>query len=284
MTAAFERFAALHPGAVLVCFGLVGACVGSFLNVCIHRLPKGESVITPGSRCACGEPIPWWCNLPVLGWLLLRGRARCCGGRISPRYPVVELLTALAFAGSWWLLPPAKAFAACLFLPLLILLAGCDLEDMLVPDAPNFTLVGAGLMASMLLPELQGETGHAVAAMNRIHSAGDSLFGIAVGTAVVWWVRTVGTVLAGREAMGEADIILCAGVGAWCGWEGALFCLFGGSIVGVITALPGVISARVRGAEYEGVVPFVPSMAVAGALWFLRGPELVRTWHHWVSG
>lgn len=284
MTEALQRFATLHPAATLVCVGALGSCVGSFLNVCIHRMPKGESVVTPGSRCACGEPIPWWCNLPLLGWLMLRGRARCCGARISARYPTVELVTALAFAGSWWLLPPAKALAAFVFLPLLILLAGCDLEDMLVPDAPNFALVGAGLMASMLLPELHGETGHAVPAMDRIHSAGDSLFGIAAGTAVVWWVRTVGTVLAGREAMGEADIILCAGVGAWCGWEGALFCLFGGSVVGVVTALPGVISARVRGEEYDGVVPFVPSMAVAAALWFLKGRELVQAWHGWVAG
>lgn len=284
MTEALQRFATLHPGATLVCLSALGACVGSFINVCIHRLPKGESVVTPGSRCACGAPIPWWCNLPVVGWLMLSGRARCCGGRISARYPTVELITALAFAGSWWLLPPAKACAAFVFLPLLILLAGCDLEDMLVPDAPNFALVGAGLMASMLVPELQGQTEHAVPAMNRIHSAGDSLLGIAVGTAVVWWVRTVGTVLAGREAMGEADIILCAGAGAWCGWQGALFCLFGGSVVGVVTALPGVLSARIKGEEYDGVVPFVPSMSVAGALWFLRGPELVRAWHHWVTG
>lgn len=139
-------------------------------------------------------------------------------------------------------------------------------------------------MASMFLPELQGQTENPLQALNRVHSAGESLLGIAVGTAVVWWVRTVGTVLAGREAMGEADIILCAGVGAWCGWQGALFCLFGGSVVGVVTALPGVLSARIKGEEYDGVVPFVPSMAVAGALWFLRGPELVRAWHHWVSG
>jgi len=83
--------------------------------------------------------------------------------------------------------------------------------------------------------------------------------------------------------MGEADIILCAGVGAYCGWQGALFCLFGGSVIGVITALPALISAKIRGLEYEGVVPFVPSMAAAGAIWFFRGPELLLAWHNWVA-
>jgi leader peptidase (prepilin peptidase)/N-methyltransferase len=121
--------------------------------------------------------------------------------------------------------------------------------------------------------------------LDRLLALSESLVGIAVGTALVWWIRTIGSVLAGREAMGEADIILCAGVGAFCGWQGALFCLFGGSIIGVITALPGLISAKfIKGEEYAGVVPFVPSMAAAGALWFFRGPELVTAWHHWVNG
>jgi leader peptidase (prepilin peptidase)/N-methyltransferase len=121
--------------------------------------------------------------------------------------------------------------------------------------------------------------------LDRVLSLSDSLIGVAVGTAIVWWIRTVGTLLAGREAMGEADIILCAGVGAFCGWQGALFCVFGGSVIGVITALPGLISAKfIKGEEYAGVVPFVPSMAAAGVLWFFRGPELATAWHHWVNG
>jgi leader peptidase (prepilin peptidase)/N-methyltransferase len=83
--------------------------------------------------------------------------------------------------------------------------------------------------------------------------------------------------------MGEADIILCAGVGAFCGWQGAVFCLFGGSVVGVITVLPGLIQTKLKGEEYAGVVPFVPSMAVAGAIWFFRGPELVTLWRNWAA-
>ena len=208
-----QSFYRLHPGFAAVTAAAFGACVGSFLNVCIHRLPKGESIVTPASRCACGQPIPFWFNLPLLGWLILRGRARCCGGKISVRYPLVELITALSFVAAWTMLPPGKALAACVFLPLLIILAGCDLDDMMVPDAPNFALVGAGLLLSMLLPSLHGETAHSIEAVNRFRALMDALIGVAAGTALVWWIRTIGTLMAGREAMGEADIILCAGVG-----------------------------------------------------------------------
>jgi len=276
-----QSFYRLHPGFAAVTAAAFGACVGSFLNVCIHRLPKGESIVTPASRCACGQPIPFWFNLPLLGWLILRGRARCCGGKISVRYPLVELITALSFVAAWTMLPPGKALAACVFLPLLIILAGCDLDDMMVPDAPNFALVGAGLLLSMLLPSLHGETAHSIEAVNRFRALMDALIGVAAGTALVWWIRTIGTLMAGREAMGEADIILCAGVGAFGGWQGAVFCLFGGAVVGVITALPGLIQSKIKGEEYAGVVPFVPSMAVAGAVWFFRGPELVLAWKNW---
>jgi leader peptidase (prepilin peptidase)/N-methyltransferase len=276
-----QNFFRLHPGFAAVTAAAFGACVGSFLNVCIHRLPKGESVITPASRCACGQPIPFWLNIPLVGWLFLRGRARCCGTKISVRYPLVELITALGFVAAWTMLPPAKAVAACVLLPLLIVLAGCDLDDMLVPDAPNFALVGSGLLLSLLLPSLHGETAHDVEAVNRFRALVDALTGVAVGTALVWWIRTIGTLMAGREAMGEADIILCAGVGAFGGWQGAVFCLFGGAVVGVVTALPGLIQAKIKGEEYSGVVPFVPSMAVAGAVWFFRGPELVLAWRNW---
>lgn len=278
-----HRLAAEYPNMTIVVMGLLGSCVGSFLNVCIHRMPKGESIITPGSRCACGAPIPAWYNIPLLGWLMLGGRAKCCGAKISIRYPLVELVTALLFVAAWMLLPPAKAGIAFVFMPLLVLLAGCDLDDMMVPDAPNFSLVGSGIILSMLIPSLHGETANSLEVVNRFRALCDSLVGVAAGTALVWWVRTIGTAVAGREAMGEADIILCAGVGAYCGWQGALFCLFGGSVIGVLTALPGLISAKIKGADYEGVVPFVPSMAAAGILWFFRGPELVQAWHGWVA-
>jgi len=278
----FQIFMALHPNITAVFIGAIGACVGSFLNVCIHRLPKGESIISPPSHCACGQKIPVWFNVPLLGWLLLRGRAKCCGATISVQYPLVELITALLFVTAFLVLSPVKAAIGCVFLSLLIILAGCDMKDMLVPDAPNFLLVGLGLFFSIVAPSLHGETSSGLEIINRINSATDSLIGIAVGTALVWWIRTIATVIMRQEAMGEADIILCAGVGAFCGWQGALFCLFGGSVIGVIIKLPSVLALFGPKKESESV-PFVPSMAIAAALWFFRGPELVTAWHLWVN-
>ncbi len=278
-----QIFIAFHPAVAAVCAGAVGACVGSFLNVCIHRLPRGESIISPPSHCACGKPIPSSLNIPLIGWLVLKGKARCCGASISPRYPVVELLTGLLFALALLTLAPVKAAIACVFVSLLIILAGCDLNDMLVPDAPNFALVGTGLLLSILAPSLHGETSSHLEIYNRIASAKDSLLGIAIGTALIWWIRTIATAILKQEAMGEADIILCAGVGAYCGWQGALFCLFGGAVIGVLIKLPSVLALFSQKEERESV-PFVPSMAAAAVLWFFYGPQLIQTWQLWAQG
>lgn len=275
-----EALRTAHLGWFVMAASLIGLCVGSFLNVCAHRLPKGESVVTPASRCDCGTPIPGWLNLPLLGWLMLRGRARCCGKPISIRYPLLELSGGLALAAAWAWLPADKALAACTLLPLLLLLTACDLDSMLVPDAPNFLLVAAGLTASALLPGIHGhshqsETWPWVA---NLASLGDALAGAAAGTALAWWVRTLGTTWAGKEAMGEADIILCAGLGAFGGWQGALFSFFGGSVIGVLLVLPSLLSSRLKGEKGPAAVPFVPALSLAGALWYFRGPEWVGLW------
>lgn len=267
-----------HPELLALVAGLVGLCVGSFLNVCAHRIPRGLSVVTPASACACGAPIPFWLNVPLLGWLILRGRARCCARPISIRYPLLELAGGAALAAAWLWLPTDSAIAASVLLPLLLLLAACDLESMLVPDAPNFLLVVSGLLLSVALPSIHGADGHELAVLDRLAAAQASVLGIAVGTAATWWIRTIGTAFAGKEAMGEADIILCAGLGAFGGWQGALFTLFGGSVIGLLLVLPGLVRSRLRGTESPASVPFVPSLALAGALWFFRGPEWVDLW------
>lgn len=275
-----ESLRAAQPALWALAAGMVGLCVGSFLNVCAHRMPKGESVVSPGSRCDCGEPVPAWLNLPLLGWLALLGRARCCGRKLSLRYPLLELAGGLALASAWFWLPADKAMGASVMLPLLILMATCDLESMLVPDAPNFLLAGAGLVLSLLLPGMHGvgDAGQSWPWASNAESLGLALLGAAVGTALAWWVRTIGSVFAGKEAMGEADIILCAGLGAFGGWEGAVFAFFGGSVIGVILVLPALIRARAKGEAGPAAVPFVPALALAGAIWFFRGPELVRLW------
>ena len=278
-----QIFIALHPALTAMSAGAIGACVGSFLNVCIHRLPLGQSIVTPPSHCICGERIPFTLNIPLIGWLSLKGKARCCGASISPRYPIIELLTGILFALAFLTFAPVKAAIACVFVSLLIILAGCDLNDMLVPDAPNFALVGTGLLLSIVAPSLHGETNSYLEIINRIQAAKASLIGIAVGTALIWWIRTIATAILKQEAMGEADIILCAGVGAYCGWQGALFCLFGGAVIGVLIKLPSVF-ALFSQKEGRESVPFVPSMAAAAILWFFYGPQLLQAWQLWSQG
>jgi leader peptidase (prepilin peptidase)/N-methyltransferase len=193
---------------------------------------------------------------------------------------LLELAGGLALAAAWFWLPADKAIAGSILLPLLLVLAACDLEEMLVPDSPNFLLVISGLVASAALPGIhQVSLPEAVWPWaNHLVSLGQSLLGLAVGTALAWWVRTVGSAFAGKEAMGEADIILCAGLGAFGGWQGALFTFFGGSIIGVLLVLPSLIKSRLRGESGPAVVPFVPALALAGAIWFFRGPQLVDLW------
>ncbi len=273
-----EQLREHHAVAAAFIAGIIGLCIGSFLNVCAHRIPTGKSIISPPSSCACGQPIPFWLNIPVIGWLTLRGKARCCGQPISARYPLLELAGGLALAAAWFWLPADRAIAASFLLPILLLLAACDIDSMLVPDGPNFLLVAIGLTLAIALPSIHGEGGRSLAILDRIASLETALIGVAVGTAATWWIRTLGTVFFEKEAMGEADIILCAGMGAFGGWQGALFTLFGGAIVGLVLVLPSLIQARIKNSPGPGSVPFIPSLAIAGAIWFFRGNELVEMW------
>jgi leader peptidase (prepilin peptidase)/N-methyltransferase len=216
-----------------VCFGLVW---GSFLNVVIYRVPREMSVVRPGSRCpACGVPIRAWDNVPVLGYVLLRGRARCCGAKLSPRYPLVEaaggLLSLAILEAVIFRLPEATSlgralaiYVADLALALGLLAATfIDLEHMYIPDA--ITLGGAVL-------------GVATASF-RSMGFDDALIGAAVGFAIVWlpFVVIYPRIRGGRVGMGLGDAKLLVLAGAWFGWGGALFVLGAGAVQGTIAAL-----------------------------------------------
>ena len=141
------------PAQVLIPFAaLIGALIGSFLNVVIVRLPQNESLVMPRSRCrACGTELHWFDNIPVLSFLALRGRCRTCGGAISWRYPIVEAVTALMFAlAAWWSTSPADLLVAWLFLSALVAIAGIDLEHQIVPDRITLPGIAVGFLTSFL--------------------------------------------------------------------------------------------------------------------------------------
>jgi leader peptidase (prepilin peptidase)/N-methyltransferase len=254
---------------------LVGAAVGSFLNVVIARVPAGQSVVRPRSRCpACAAPIAWHDNLPVLSWLLLRGRCRGCGARISPRYVVVELLGAaaglLAFARHGL---SAAAAAELVLVALLVALAFIDLATWLLPHALTWPLIGTGLLAAAL-------------ALAPAPSLASSAAGAAAGFAAFALVAWLGKRLAKKEAMGAGDVWLLAGLGAWLGLRAllpiVLLASIQGSLVGILLlvvgkAQPGPAAAPPapagEGGEDDWVpprnaIPFGPFL-VAGALEWL---------------
>lgn len=148
----FSDFAVIDemlPWFFPLCAALFGAMVGSFLNVVIYRLPEGRSIVTPGSHCACGKPIAWFDNIPVLSWFLLRGRARCCGRAYSFRYPAIEALTGGLFLACWLLFPPAVAAVGMVFMACLICATWIDLDHMIIPDVFTVGLAVVGVVLSL---------------------------------------------------------------------------------------------------------------------------------------
>jgi len=242
-----EDFPPWFLRAFALCFGLLW---GSFLNVVIYRVPREMSVVRPGSRCpGCGVPIRPWDNVPVFSWVLLRGRARCCGVAISARYPLVELaggLLSLAIVEAVVLrLPESTTFgrALAIFVADLALALGLlaatfiDLEHMYIPDP--VTLGGAAL-------------GVATASFREM-SFVDSLIGAAVGFTMVWLpFIVIYPRIRGRVGMGLGDAKLMLLAGAWFGWGGALFVLGAGAIQGTLVAIVTLL-ARGKIEEPEAV-------------------------------
>jgi leader peptidase (prepilin peptidase)/N-methyltransferase len=286
MTFDYTEFNAAFPWFFPVCIGLFGAIVGSFLNVVIHRVPREKSIVTPGSQCACGAPIKWHDNIPVLSWFLLRGKARCCGRPYSFRYAFVEMLTAALFVTCWLLFPPAKALCGLLFISALICATFIDLDHMIIPDTFTIGLGVVGVTLSVFVPALHGQTGD-VFFVNALRAGLISMQGLLIGSGLVLWIALVAEALLKKEAMGFGDVKFVGAIGAFTGWQGAVFAVFGGAVIGTIwigVALlgkklfgPGVqVAPRAETPEGQptelglGVqVPFGPMLAIGGLLHFL---------------
>jgi leader peptidase (prepilin peptidase) / N-methyltransferase len=283
MSQAFIATAAALPWFLPLVAFVIGACIGSFLNVVILRLPAGQSVLRPGSHCACGAPIPWHDNIPILSWLLLRGRARCCGRPFSIRYPFVELLTALLFLACWLLYPPALALCGWVFLSGLIAATFIDLDHLMIPDEFTLGLGVLGVLLSCAVPALHAQYG-GFFALDSFRSGAIALEGMLIGSGLVLWIALLAGAVLKKEAMGLGDVKFAGAIGAFCGWHGAVFALFGGAVVGTVWLALALVGRRVvrRPAAATGEdslsfgsrLPFGPMLAVAGALYFLvlRGP------------
>ena len=267
----------------LLSFG-IGACIGSFLNVCIYRIPEGLSVIHPGSRCgACGAPIPFYRNVPILAWIFLRGKAACCGAPFSIRYPAIEFLTGALFLASWMLLPPSTALVGMLWISILIPVTFIDLDHMIIPDRFSIGGLFVGLIVSAFVPAIHGiylDNGM-IAGIQGLFTA---MVGALIGSAVILWIMILAEIVLRKEALGFGDVKLMGAIGAFCGWQGAVFSLFGGAVLGTIAIailqLVNLIRPKKENAdEEEGMIgreiPFGPMLAAGSLLYYLYlGPKV----------
>lgn len=274
---------------------IVGACIGSFLNVVIYRLPVEKSLIRPGSHCACGTAIAWYDNLPIVSWFVLRGHARCCGRAYSFRYPFVELLTAAVFLACWLLFPPAKALCGMLFMSVLISALFIDLDHFIIPDVFTIGAGVFGVLLSFFVPALH-EQSSGFFLVDSLRSGIVSLQGLLIGSAVVLWIAVLAEAILKKEAMGFGDVKFVGAIGAFCGWQGAVFSIFGGAVIGTVWFAVAVIWQKISGRpapvapksetpEGEAAplgfgmhVPFGPMLAIAGALYFLFFHAWIAAW------
>ncbi len=240
----------------------LGAALGSFLNVCVYRLPRDLSVVSPPSACpACGQQIAWYDNVPIFGWLLLRGRCRRCKAPISAQYPVVEALVAAIWGTmAWYHGISPEAVRGAVFLSLLLGIAVTDAQHYIIPD--EFTWGGLALGLGLSLFD-GGVT------------LLQSVLGAVVGFALLYAVAWLGEKLLKKEAMGGGDIKMLAMVGAFVGWKGALLTIFGGALVGTVIFVP--ISLKTK-----KLVPFGIFLAVGAAVAFLAGEQIYAWYIGWV--
>jgi len=240
---------------------IFGATVGSFCNVCIYRIPRRESIVSPPSHCPrCHQPVRWHDNVPILGYTLLKGRCRDCGERISARYPVVEGVVALLWMGFWWFndgqIWPFLADVA--FITTLVICVGIDLEHRLLPDRLTLPLLALGLLISIVPEDL---------------SPLESLTGALAGGGIMFGIALLGDAVYKRETMGGGDIKLAAAIGAFTGWQVLIVALFASFVLG---ATGGVIYLATGGRDKT--VPFGPFLA-AGALIAIVAGQQIWTWY-----
>lgn len=245
------------PVFVVIFAALFGAAMGSFLNVCILRWgtePK-QSVVRPASRCPrCGRGLAWYENIPIVSWLVLRGRCRGCGLPISMQYPLVEAATALMWAWFFWRLGLSlEALGASVFGTLLLGIAVTDAREYIIPHEFTYGGMALGLLFSIA----QGPAGFVA-----------SLQGMIIGAGILYLVGSIGGFLAGREAMGGGDVAMMAMVGAFLGWESVCVTIFLGSCIGVLLHLGALALAK------RATGPSVPSPEAASALEAVSPPDV----------
>lgn len=267
-------------GLILSAFSfMMGACIASFLNVVIWRVPRGESIVSPPSHCPkCGAEIRWWQNLPILSWLALRGKCAKCRAPISPRYIIVETIGGVLFLAAFWRF---GEFAPFMWVWLALMIAGSfiDFDHQLLPD---FVTVGGmvygvvlSLASWLVAPYIRVPALPLYPALQPFAAPPlNSIIGLAFGFSLLWLVRFLGTKAFKREAMGMGDVFLMGAVGALFGPVAVLMTLVLSSLFGSVVGIALVLAAKARIGRFVAI-PYGPYICLGCLAWMFWGPELV---------
>lgn len=251
---------------------LFGSVVGSFLNVCIYRIPRGISIIIPSSRCpSCNNPIRPWDNIPILSYFLLKGRCRFCKEKISFRYPIVEFLNATLYLIVLWKFGSDFSLFLLIyfvFISSLIIITFIDIEYQIIPNSITFPgILIALVFGSTILPDpfSRGE----------LLGLKASIIGALLGGGLFYIVGVLGTAVFKKDAMGGGDIKMMAMVGGFLGWKGVMLTTFLGSLSGSVI---GIFLILLKGKKWGSKIPFGPYLAFGAILSLMLGQEFL-TWY-----
>jgi leader peptidase (prepilin peptidase) / N-methyltransferase len=238
---------------------ILGAVIGSFLNVCIARIPGGLSIVSPASRCPhCQAPIRWYQNIPIISFLALRGRCAVCGAAISWRYPLVEALTGGLFVlvvrsfGLSWV-----GLVYLVFVAALVVITFIDLDHRIIPDVISLPGIVVGLLAALVVPWLTWWA---------------ALLGVLLGGGILFLVAWGYEKLTGVEGMGGGDVKLLAMMGAFLGWQAVLPVIFLSSLAGTLVGVPLMLVKRTGG---KLAIPFGPFLALGAVIYLFWGQEII---------
>ncbi len=238
---------------------VIGACIGSFLNVCIYRIPVGLSIVSPGSSCPqCKTMIPFYDNIPILSYLVLMGRCRNCRTFISFRYPFVEILTGFfAFSCALVFGPTLYSLTVFVFIATLIVVTFIDIDHRIIPDSISLSGIPIFFLAGLANPSLHWQ---------------DSALGILAGGGTLYAVAWGYQIVTGRDGMGGGDIKLLAMIGAMVGWRGVIFTVFASSVIGTLI---GMLTMIKSGKGMRLAIPFGPFLSTGAVIYLFFGNQLI---------
>lgn len=259
---------------IQIFFFLIGSVIGSFLNVCIYRIPREKSIVSPPSACpGCNKPIRPYDNIPIISYIMLRGKCRDCGTKISMRYPLVELLTSVLFVFMYRNFGKSvfpfftfELISLLVFVSLLIAISFIDLDFQIIPDILSIGGLVLGFILSIFRPFFRN--------IDPKFGIIDSLLGILIGGGLLFAIAWLYQFFTKREGMGGGDIKLLGMIGAFCGWKGVLFSLVSGSVLGTLIGIPLMLA---KGAGTKYAIPFGPFLSLGALFYVLMGNTIIRS-------